>query len=576
MMAMHFARRPTLRLSLTGKALSAGFLLVALAVTAVHVWPRVAHVLRTVWRSASSGALETERTVLPLEADSRPPGSGPELPRVSVEMPTGVPTGPVRVLGPGDDLQAALDVSLPGDVIALEPGTTFGTIRLPRKTGDEWITVRTSVPDGAFPRPGTRVNPSHSYLMPRIESGSGSAITAAPGAHHYRFIGIEVRPRTGAFVHNLVELGASERSLEAMPHHIVFERSYLHGDPQVGGRRGIALNSRHTAVVDSYLSDFKERGADTQAVCGWNGPGPFAIVNSYLEAAGENVMFGGSDPSIVNLVPSDIEIWGNHFAKPLAWKDGEPGYQGTAWTVKNLLELKNARRVVIEGNVFENNWAQAQSGFAILFTVRNQDGGAPWSAVEDVTFTNNVVRHASSGVNILGHDDLRPSQPARRIDVRNNLFHDIGGPRWGGGGRLFMVLAAAADVVIDHNTALHTGNTITTEGAPHTSFVFTNNIALHNEYGIVGTGTAPGSRTLAAYFPDSVVRRNVFAGGRAALYPDDNFFPASLAQVGFVDLAGGDYRLAPTSPYKRAATDGTDVGANLDDLPVAAVSPARN
>src|SRR5207244_5111792 len=30
--------------------------------------------------------------------------------------------------------------------------------------------------------------------------------------------------------------------------------------------------------------------------------------------------------------------------------------------------------------------------------------------------------------------------------------------------------------------------------------------------------------------------------------------------VGFVDLAGGDYRLAATSPYHNGATDGTDVG----------------
>ena len=476
------------------------------------------------------------------------------------------PAGPVRVLGIGADLQAAVDAARPGDVIALEPDATFGPLRLPRKTGDEWITIRTSVPDGVFPRPGTRVDPSHASLMPRIEATSGSAITAAPGAHHYRFIGIEVRPRAGSFLYDLVKLGSGERSLEDLPHHFVFERSYVHGDPQAGGRRGIALNSRHTAVVDSYLSDFKERGADSQAICGWNGLGPFAIVNSYLEAAGENVMFGGADPSITNLVPSDIEIRRNHFVKRLAWKQGEPGYQDTAWTVKNLFELKNARRVLVDGNVFENNWVQAQNGFGILFTVRNQDGAAPWSTVEDVSFTNNVIPHSASGVNILAHDDNAPSQQARRMLIRNNLFEDIGGLRWGGGGRLFQVVAQAADVVIDHNTAFHTGNILTTERGPHSGFVFTNNIVSNNEYGIIGTDTAPGLRTLSAYFPDVVVRRNVIAAGPAPSYPADNFFPASLAAVEFVDLEGGDYRLAPTSPYRRAATDGTDVGLDFEQL----------
>src|SRR5262249_29846748 len=191
---------------------------------------------------------------------------------------------------------------------------------------------------------------------------------------------------------------------------------------------------RFTAVVDSYLSDFKAVGADSQAVAGWNGSGPFKILNNYLEGAGENLMFGGADPSVPGLVPSDIEIRRNHLAKPLAWKMGDPAYGGTAWTVKNLFELKSARRVGIEGNLFERNWAHVQNGFAILFTVRNQDGQAPWSVVEDVTFVNNVVRHTGSGVNVLGHDDVRPSQQTKRLLIRNNLFEDVGDARWGGGG----------------------------------------------------------------------------------------------------------------------------------------------
>jgi hypothetical protein len=43
-----------------------------------------------------------------------------------------------------------------------------------------------------------------------------------------------------------------------------------------------------------------------------------------------------------------------------------------------------------------------------------------------------------------------------------------------------------------------------------------------------------------------------------------------MSAVGFVDLAGGKYRLAPTSIYRGAATDGTDVGTNIDSLNAAA------
>src|SRR5438477_7384724 len=120
------------------------------------------------------------------------------------------------------------------------------------------------------------------------------------------------------------------------------------------------MNSRETAVIDSYLSDFKQIGADSQAVAGWNGTGPFKIANSYLEAAGENVMFGGADPAIRDLVPADIEIRQNHLAKPLRWRAGHEGFDGVDWSVKNLFELENARRVLVEDNLLEYNWPQAQ------------------------------------------------------------------------------------------------------------------------------------------------------------------------------------------------------------------------
>ena len=66
----------------------------------------------------------------------------------------------------------------------------------------------------------------------------------------------------------------------------------------------------------------KQVAADSQAIAGWNGSGPFKIENNYLEAAGENVMFGGADPKIPQLVPSDIEFRYNHCAKPVSWQKG--------------------------------------------------------------------------------------------------------------------------------------------------------------------------------------------------------------------------------------------------------------
>jgi hypothetical protein len=497
---------------------------------------------------------------------SSPGARSPERPRQSVDTGEAFQRQrTIRVPAHGD-LQEALDAASPGDLIALEEGATYaGSFRLPRKQGSGWIVIIGTSSDARLPPPGQRVNPSYAPAMPKLVASSGSVIVTEPAAHHYRFVGIEFGPAHGTFLHDLVQLGLNHSDVDDVPHHIIFDRCYLHGDPQKGTRRGIAMNSRSTAVVDSYLSDFKEAGADSQAIAGWNGPGPFKIANSFLEAAGENVLFGGADPSIPDLVPADIEIRGNHLAKPLRWRAGSPDFEATQWSVKNLFELKNARRVIVEGNVFEYNWPQSQNGFAILFTVRNQDGAAPWSVVEDVIFANNVVRHVAAGINVLGRDDIHPSRRTARIAIRNNLFLDVGG-RWGGG-RLFQLLDGTADISIDRNTAVQSDMLLSGgDHAPHTGFVFQDNIVVHNRLSIIGSGTAPGRPSLDRYFPGALVRRNLIVGGRPEQYPSGNFFPASVEQVGFVSPQDGNYRLAASSSYRHAGPDGREPGADLDAI----------
>src|SRR5437660_12747792 len=49
-------------------------------------------------------------------------------------------------------------------------------------------------------------------------------------------------------------------------------------------------------------------------------------------------------------------------------------------------------------------------------------------------------------------------------------------------------------------------------------------------------------------------------------YPADDYFPASQDAIGFINFAGGDYRLAASSLYKNAGSDGKDVGADIDTV----------
>ena len=467
------------------------------------------------------------------------------------------------VVKAGDDLQDAIDSARPGDIVELEAGAVFrGPITLPVKKGNTYITIQTS---RVAELPATRVNPSHAPLMPKIVAvKTQPALKTAPGAHHFRLIGIEVAPadETTAAA-DLIKLGDgsdAQNSLESVARDLVLDRCYIHGHPGQEVKRGVALNSGETSITNSYISDIHGEGYDTQAICGWNGPGPFHIVNNYLEAAGENVMFGGADPSIPNLIPSDIEIRGNYFFKPLSWKKNDPAYAGKRWSIKNLFETKNARRVVVDGNLFENCWADAQVGFAILLKSNNQDNKCPWCVTEDLVFSNNIVRNVEHGLNILGYDIGKTSGQAKQLKIVNNLWENVKG-MW------FQGTDGAADVLIEHNTHLQrTGNIMTLYGKPTSRFVYRYNLTVRSGYGIKGDGTGEGVSALAKFCPDYVFMKNVIAGAKQGEYPPDNFYPASFAQVGFVDFENGNYRLAPNSKYKKVSPDRKDVGCDIDAL----------
>jgi hypothetical protein len=493
----------------------------------------------------------------------------PELPRVYLDTTYVPPKGRTIRVPKDGNLQAAFNEARLGDVVMLQAGATYtGNFTLPaKKTGSGWIIIRTSAPDSSLPPLGTRITPSYADLLPKIVSpNSAPALEFLDNAHHYRLIGLEFTVAKGVpQTYNLLLLGEKQSSLASLPHDLIIDRVYIHGNPTINLRRGIMLHSASTAIIDSYISDCHEVGADSQAIGGFNGPGPYKIVNNYLEGAGENIMFGGDDPFIPNLVPSDIEFRYNHCFKPLSWRIGDPTYAGKPWGIKNLFELKNAQRILIDGNIFENNWAHAQNGFAILFTVRNHNGVSPNALVQDVTFTNNIVRNSASGFNMHGDDNNIPGIVSRRIRIANNLIEGIDGKRWGGAGIAFQLNGGPHEMIIEHNTILHVGNVLVT-GVANENMIFRNNLFRHNEYGIKGDSRGSGKDTIDAYFPGSSFLKNLFIGGDSSLYPRDNFFVKSIDDVGFVNRTAGNYRLAEASRFKNAGTDGKDIGCDMDAL----------
>lgn len=490
----------------------------------------------------------------------------------------------VVVSGGGKELQAALDQATAGETIVLTPGATYrpepGTSFVLRKRdvpAGQWIVIRSADPsfDAGGRRPeGVRVDPSDAGAMPQIRAAGGNApaIRAEAGAHGYRLVGLDVAPddQVSDLV-NLIELGpGSDTTADTEPSDIVIDRSYIHGSDTGNYRRGVLMNGVRLALIDSYVANFHDAGGDSQAVAGWNGPGPFKIVNNYLEAASENIIFGGTDPAIPNLVPSDIEIRGNLSTKRLAWR-------GAHIPVKNTFELKDARRVLVQGNTFEHAWVSAQDGTAILLKSANQDGRCTGCVTEYVTFRDNIVRGAAMGLTINGAETGRKGmplpKPANHIRIDNVLFEDIG-PAWGGPGKLLRILNGTSDVSVTHMTSRSNPGGILDDNGPSDrdpGLVFKFNIVERHNYGI-GAGSDEGTKTLernfAPYSYDQNVLVNTSASGSqpltdaalASRYPRGTTVLHDWSEAGSIRNAGADLDVITQAQTDRAA-DGCGPGA---------------
>jgi hypothetical protein len=356
----------------------------------------------------------------------------------------------------------------------------------------------------------------------------------------------------------------------------VLERLYVHGTKVLHTRRCIALNSANTAIVDSYIDECHSNSGDSQAIYGWNGPGPFKIVNNYLAAGHEVVGFGGPTPGIKGLIPSDIEIRLNHITRPLSWKG--------VWTIKNLFEMKSGQRVIFEGNVLENNWMSAQPGFAILLQGVTDTNDAPQNRIWDVMIRNNIIRNTAAGVNLAsrvaypyaGSVARLPDEPMRRVSVVNNLIVIGGGPggAFDGNMRMVQILNDARDVSFVNNTAVGARGavgktTIQFDGTTKTERLnFVQNVFGPTAYGVMGNGVNGMQKTLAQYAPDARVADNVFTGIPTAQQLTGNLFPATVAEAGLQAALSDSYRFAPVGVLANALGS-KQLGANLDAITAA-------
>ena len=514
--------------------------------------------------SGATSGVSANRPALPQST----PSVGP-MPGVSRE---------VRVPA-GGDLQGALNAAQPGDAILLAPGGTYvGNFYLRAKGGgtscSAWITVRT---DGSLPPAGQRVTPSSASGFAKLMSpNSMPTLQTDPRANCYRVTGIEITIPSSLSVFNygLVALGDGgyvpdgdkQTSMDLVPQSLVLDRLYIHGQSTSNFARCVALNSGNTAIVDSWISECHARGFEAQAIEGWNGPGPFLTENNHLAGAGENVMFGGGNPGIPGLIPSDITMRRNHLYKDPSWRG--------VWTAKNSFELKSARRILVEGNVFENSWIDAQMGMAIVIkSALGTPSGGLWQGTTDVTLRYNIIRNAQRGLTVEASDGPTDN-PVQRVRVEHNLFENIGNAvGTNDDGWLTVLLDNLVDLALVHNTFIgnlpNKGMAVVMDGGGAQRMQIDDNVFDgHMEYATFFSGIQVGINSIRAMAGDSWS----FAGNVVAnvnplfvvLHPSTSWYPATDAGIGFV--SSSDYRLGSGSIYRGKATDGRDPGADMDEL----------
>jgi hypothetical protein len=544
-----------------------------------------------------------------------------ELPRIYIQsaMSNTPARGSIITVNAGGDLQAALNSATCGDTIQLQAGATFaGVFTFPAKNCDDnhWIVVRTSAPDSVLPPEGSRLTPCYagiSSLVGRpalqcgatknvlaklvVNSSSNGPVVFASDANHYRLIGLEItRPSGTGVVRALVWV-------PAVAHNVVLDRVWVHGTAQDETTRGLSLGqSTYVSVLDSSFTDFhciSVTGScgDAQAILGGlgGGPmGPYKIVNNFLEASGENILFGGG---AATATPADIEIRHNHFFKPLTWMQGQPGFVGGAngnpFGVKNLFELKNAQRVLLEGNILENCWGGVgQVGYAILLTPVNQGNLCPICQVTDVTIRYNAVHHVAAGLQIVNAlPGTGPALDGQRYSIHDIVIDDIDGVKYRGPGTFALISVTPGAPVIQNLTINHVtafpskslllvGDTVSVS-TPMKNFTFTNNIV---NAGIYPVWSASGSAAdcavsnspltvLNSCFSNYTFANNAViappAAASAAKWPPRNFFPAGPSSVPFANYnggKGGDYHLHPSSSYRTKGSDRKDLGADIDAI----------
>ena len=493
--------------------------------------------------------------------------------------------------------------------------------------------------------------------------GTGAlSVSLAQSPSNWAFRGLEFY-YTGSYTITFLEIGNATENAWLIPgsmvNHVEVDRVYMHDNPADanGAAKGIFDQGQSVWIHDSYISG--SRYGEAQAINGCQALGPTLIQNNFLEAGGEITLYGGCWGN-TGLASAQHTFVGNYYYKPPSWKittntgaasgscwydATDPAWVGGEWyhdtagsqwyrcgsggtwgavgsgpnynpTIKNMAEHKSGTYFTYTGNIFNYNWAQAQSGE--VFNNSQEPGSGAGIANDHIIVQNNQALHdfqcvltleycaSTSGGVLYGYvlSQLCPTTPGQHV-YRNNLVvadQNACGVLFTTGTstcgyQMYLIQSTGPglqSVLFDHNT-IWTGDTwsgLTSNGLPprftfaglsgtctpepaSNYYVFQNSI---HSADVQGDCNSRGG-ILAQSFTNSTFTHfatlNGTSGGYGSVGATNTWtnvaYPTLNSTVGYVNAAAGNYRLSASSIYSAAngshtiiSTDGTDLGVDQD------------
>jgi hypothetical protein len=422
-------------------------------------------------------------------------------------------------------------------------------------------------------------------------------------AHHFKLIGFVFTSDGSKFIHSLINLGAETTyDQREQTSNFIFDRCFVH-PPEISAsslanpskyrqvERGIQANVKEFWLINSYVAGFTGYDAQNSILASMGvfmdvGPGPFHVVNNYIEAWYSNIFLGGSDAPATPDHTATVEpgatigkatlsnVAGLNVGDYIAFQLAQPPFgigKVTAIegkTVSFTPEMARDQKfpspplspgraqwngavlhdVEIRGNTLHKrpewhpysepkNWIEFKAGRGIVvegnlmtsgtetnitITTRNQNGSSPWIEIKDHVFRYNKL------VNF--------KNPGFGIQLKDN--EKVTGESSGlliennllvgstPGNSSFFLTNAGSDVAFRHNTVFNAGSIAAGDGFPTRNLVLSDNILHSGEYGM---SCFIGDGKVATCWPDLSMTGNVIVDNRVEQKsngPLARFFPS--------------------------------------------------